>query len=195
MSMPIIHHVSLGETFGHCVITETGLRVRNKNGHMIRACRLRCECGVEFAALLSNVCKGNTKSCGCRSRNAATRTKTVHGCAGRQERPPLYVCWANMKARCDNPKSLRYANYGGRGITVCDDWRESFVAFKEWAIKAGYQPGLTLERKDVNLSYCPENCCFIPMERQPFNTTRNHLVSCFEETKTVSEWARDSRCV
>ncbi|MBR6613178.1 MAG: hypothetical protein IKK84_00235 [Clostridia bacterium] len=95
-----------------------------------------------------------------------------------------------MKARCYNKNVERYKNYGGRGIKVCDEWRDDFMAFYQWAIKNGYQDSLTLDRKNVNGDYEPSNCRWVTKETQANNTTRNHYISYKGETKTIAEWAR-----
>ncbi len=113
---------------------------------------------------------------------------TTHGCAGTR----LYEIWCGMKKRCYNSKDKRYKNYGGRGITVCNEWRSSFESFYEWATANGYSDSLTIDRVDVNGNYCPENCRFVTALEQARNTTRNHFVTAFGETKTISEWAETS---
>lgn len=80
----------------------------------------------------------------------------------------LYGTWCNMKARCLNPKNKKYSVYGGRGITVCEEWME-FLPFMEWAGSNGYTDKLTIERDDVDKGYSPSNCRFIPMSEQSRN--------------------------
>jgi len=81
-----------------------------------------------------------------------------HGLTGNH---PLYSAWQNMKRRCDNPKTEQYKDYGGRGITVCKEWINDFMCFYNWAIRSGWGPGLTLDRKNNDLNYAPENCRFV----------------------------------
>lgn len=82
----------------------------------------------------------------------------------------LHRIWKSMRTRCNNPNSKEWANYGGRGIKICRDWNV-FINFFEWAMFNGYEENLTLERKDVNKGYCPENCCWIPLVEQAKNRT------------------------
>lgn len=81
----------------------------------------------------------------------------------------LYRIWSGMIRRCKDHKFKDFHNYGGRGITVCDEWMNIFSVFKEWAINNGYVDTLTIERKDVNGNYEPKNCSWIPMSEQSKN--------------------------
>jgi hypothetical protein len=105
----------------------------------------------------------------------------------------IYSTWSGMTARCQNPKDPAYKNYGGRGISVCSEWQD-FEAFREWALQNGYQDDLTIERKDVNGNYCPENCCFIPKAEQSKNRRNTFKITAWGETKTGAEWLQDPRC-
>lgn len=99
-----------------------------------------------------------------------------------------------MRGRCFTPTDKRYADYGGRGITVCDDWSD-FVAFREWALAHGYADDLTIERIDNNNDYSPANCRWATYAEQSVNKRSNRHLTAFGETKTLSEWAVDDRCV
>lgn len=101
----------------------------------------------------------------------------------------LYHIWENMKQRCFNPKTPKYHNYGGRGITICEDWI-NYISFKEWAVNNGYDLKLTLDRKDNNLNYCPENCQWITNFEQQANKRDSRFITYQGETLIVSEWAR-----
>jgi hypothetical protein len=96
-----------------------------------------------------------------------------------------------MKRRCFNPNNKRYERYGGRGITVCDEWIYDFQAFYDWATQNGYDESLTLDRIDVNGNYTPNNCRWITAREQQSNTSRNHYITIDGITKTISEWARE----
>lgn len=94
----------------------------------------------------------------------------IHGACVGGKIKPLYNVWQTMKQRCLLPTNKVYKAYGGRGISVCDEWLD-YIAFEKWAESAGYILGLTLERKDVNGNYCPENCIWADWETQ-YNNTR-----------------------
>jgi hypothetical protein len=95
-----------------------------------------------------------------------------------------------MKDRCNNPKSDRWEWYGARGISVCEEWKNSYEAFREWALSNGYQGGLTIDRVDVNGNYCPDNCRWITIKDQQNNRRNNHRITVGEETHTIAEWSK-----
>jgi len=101
----------------------------------------------------------------------------------------LYHVWASMKARCINKNSKDYNNYGGRGITIYNEW-ENFNSFKEWALLSGYKQGLEIDRIDVNGNYCPENCRWVSKRKQANNRRNNNYFEIDGETKTLFEWVR-----
>lgn len=96
-----------------------------------------------------------------------------------------------MKSRCNKntPNNPKYKSYAGRGIDICNEWRNDFMAFYNWAINNGFKEGLSIDRIDVNGNYCPENCRWADSKIQANNTTRNHYVTYNGETLTISEWA------
>ena len=96
-----------------------------------------------------------------------------------------------MKDRCYRNSCSNYCDYGGRGIKICDEWLNDFSTFKEWALSNGYREGLTIERKDVNGDYCPENCCWIPKSEQAKNRRNSHFITYKGETKTLSDWSKE----
>ena len=103
----------------------------------------------------------------------------------------LYSIWQNMKNRCYYIRSIEFARYGGRGIKVCKEWRESFQNFFDWAIRNGYADNLTIDRIDVNGDYCPENCRWATPKEQQNNRRNNHPLTYKGKTQTVSEWANE----
>lgn len=103
----------------------------------------------------------------------------------------IYKTWVRMKVRCYNQNHDRYKNYGGRGITVCDEWKNDFKKFYEWAMKNGYSDDLTIDRIDVNGNYEPSNCRWITNKEQCNNRRNNHFITYNGKTQTVSEWAEE----
>lgn len=149
-----------------------------------------CDCGNSKDVLAGNLRKGSTKSCGCyRKENTIKfnkKTKTIHG----SKKTRLYNIWHGMRLRCNNPNSPSYKDYGGRGITVCEEWNKSFVNFQCWAYKNGYSDKLSLDRIDVNGNYLPQNCRWATAQQQANNTRNNHFIVFNGEKHTLMEWSR-----
>lgn len=127
----------------------------------------RCDCGQYTRSTTSNLTAGFSQSCGC--------VRTKHSGKGTR----LYRIWTGMKDRCLNPVSKYRKNYGGRGITVCVEWAESFAAFQSWALSNGYADNLEIDRTDVNGNYCPENCRWI----SSLENSRNRRCSKLDRDK------------
>lgn len=106
----------------------------------------------------------------------------------------IYYVWRAMVQRCCNPDNPSYKNYGGRGISVCADWKVSADNFINWAISNGYKDGLSIDRINNDGNYCPENCRWITRKEQQSNTRRCRMITAWGETKTITEWAKDPRC-
>ena len=123
-----------------------------------------CECGNVVYVSFYKLLNGTTKSCGCWNRDSIIERSTKHGSAGRGKKERLYNIWVNMRARCRDVKNPRYKDYGAKGITVCDEWLDSFEQFKHWSLQNGYEENLTIDRKDVNKGYFPDNCRWITLE-------------------------------
>lgn len=102
----------------------------------------------------------------------------------------LHIVWANMIQRCYNEKRPDYKYYGARGITVCDEWRNDFMAFYNWAIENNWQHGLTVDRKKNAESYNPDNCRIVSMFFQNRNKRDNRMISYKNETKCLTDWCK-----
>lgn len=101
----------------------------------------------------------------------------------------LHGVWNNMKQRCVNPNHAAYKNYGGRGISVCNEWNE-FLPFYKWCMDNGYKEGLSLDRINNNGNYCPQNCRFTDRITQNNNRRGNIIIEANGEEKTLPEWSR-----
>lgn len=166
-----------GKKFGHLtVIAQHG----KKDNRIIWKCL--CECGKTAYVDTHSLTTGNTKSCGCKKYGG----RRTHGEAASQTR--LYRIWAAMKSRCNNKNNIGFHRYGGKGIRVCDEWN-TFEVFRDWAMSNGYSDELTIDRIDSNGDYVPENCRWVSYKVQSNNTSRNHYVTAFGDTKTISQWS------
>ena len=165
------------------IILET-LAERYADGSVV--CRCLCECGQIKIALQKDVLSGHTKSCGCLREETARSLKKSHG--GSCTR--LYKTWGNMIQRCNNPNNNSYVNYGGRGITICDVWIDSFEEFRDWAETNGYRNDLSIDRIDNDKGYGPDNCRWVTNQEQQANTRNNTNLTLNGESHHISEWAR-----
>ncbi len=152
-----------------------------------------CECscsGNRIKTASGNLLKGDTKSCGCLSREILIKRNTKHGFAKRENPHHLYVVLFNMRDRCYNPKSVGYKNYGGRGITVCEEWMGPPEIFINWSLLNGWQDGLEIDRIDVNGNYEPTNCRFVTNADNHRNMRRCYYFTYNEETACLAELVR-----
>lgn len=148
----------------------------------------RCGCGKEFQIRGSEI--GRIKSCGCKTNEILSDKQKTHG----ESKTRLYGVWRRMIERCYRVKHKSYKDYGGRGITVCDEWKNSYEEFRKWSVQNGYDKNAgymecTLDRIDVNGNYEPSNCRWISMKKQCNNKRNNNILSYNGETHTMSEWA------
>ena len=149
--------------------------------------KVRCDCGNE------KVVRGDTlkkiTSCGCvkKEQDVINLGITNHH---EMTYHPVYSIWHAMIQRCEHPNSKCYRDYGGRGTTVCPEWHDLRI-FAEWADRTGFEKGknLSIERKDVNGNYCPENCCWIDRKLQPRNRRNTIKLKIDGEEKALSEWS------
>lgn len=165
-----------GERFGRLMVLSAKGKSRN----------CRCDCGNEVS--IDNACKlksGNTRSCGCLRRELTGKTSRKHGAS----KTLIYAVWSTMIQRCTNPNNKKFYRYGGRGIMICQRWRESFQAFLQ---DMGEPPaGHSLDRINNDGNYEPGNCRWAPTETQARNRSNNRLLMFKGKTQTIIEWAKE----
>ena len=178
-----------GQRYGRLTVICDGGRRR---GRVMWLCR--CDCGKEILVSSSSLSTGNTRSCGClHSEQAVENIRPWHedhdmdGTASGK----LYCSWRDMLRRCYDERSVSYPNYGGRGITVCEEWH-TFRPFRDWAFQSGYEEGLSIDRIDNDIGYCPENCCWTTRKRQNNNKRSNIRIEYDGRNMTASEWAEET---
>lgn len=170
-----------GERFGRLTVTGKAY-VKNLTTYW----HCKCDCGNEVDVCTSNLKNGSTMSCGCLQREKIKNRMTTHG----KTKTRLYRIWARMKNRCYCKNNSAYSDYGGRGIIVCDEWRNDFDAFYDWAISHGYKDNLSIDRIDCNGNYEPDNCRWSTSEVQNNNKRNNDYIEYNNETHTLAEWGK-----
>ena len=168
-----------GQRFGRLVAVE---RVGSRNTFALWKCK--CDCGNEAEVVSTYLINGDTKSCGCLKAQNIKIANTKHG----MRKTRIYHIWKNMRQRCINKNNQAYLDYGGRGISVCEEWKE-FVPFYNWAMGSGYKDCLTIDRIDNGKGYSPENCRWATMKEQSNNRRDNVFYEYAGQTKTISQWS------
>lgn len=155
--------------------------------------RCMCDCGNESTPTTDNLVRAKgtvARSCGCLRSEIMKETHTIHGCCSRLDgRLPEYQVWNTMIQRCYNPNSSSYHDYGARGITVCQEWRDSFAVF---IADMGRRPSAkhSIERIDNSGPYCKANCKWATRIEQGSNKRNNRWIEFRGETKTLAQWSR-----
>jgi len=189
MSKGLVDNILVGTKFGRWVVVEAVKPNGNKQG---RYYTCRCECGTEKQIRGDSLSNGESSSCGCLAREKARERSLTHGLS----RHPLYQVWDGMKKRCYNPLRKDYKHYGGRGIRICDEWMgeqglSNFIS----DMYASFEPGLEIDRTDVNGDYEKDNCKWVTRRKQVINRRPTgvnfdtHYLTFNNKTLCMSEWA------
>lgn len=185
--MPKNKQLELGNIFGrltvlslHHIKKYTNPSGINKN---IEYYLCKCECGGKIITSKDHLKRGSTKSCGCLSKEVHTKHNIRH--------TRIYGIWCHIKDRCLNKKYPSYNNYGGRGIKICDEWKESPVCFYNWAINNGYRNNLSIERIDNNGNYEPNNCRWATKQEQNKNQRRTRFITYKGKKQCLTDWANE----
>ena len=167
--------------FGRLVVVHPDVNIGTRTRWVCR-----CDCGNTLTVDARNLTSGNSKSCGCLKIEKSISRLTKHGGKGTR----LYSIWKGLKERCYNKNKKNYHIYGGRGIFVCDRWKDSFEAFRDWAMTSGYTDMLSIDRIDNNGPYSPENCRWATRFIQNRNKTTTRWITHKGKTLTLSGWAK-----
>lgn len=169
-----------GKRYGRLTVLE---KAKSENGIVLWKCL--CDCGEITYVRSNNLQSGGVKSCGC------LRKTSLPTLRHNMSKNRLYHTWASMKARCNCATHKSYKDYGGRGIAVCDEWNNSFDTFMAWALSSGYSDNMTIERKDVNCGYCPENCIWISSDMQAQNRRSCKFFSYNGKRQNLMQWCNE----
>jgi hypothetical protein len=168
-----------GQKFGRLTVIH---RIENKYSKATKFL-CQCSCGKEVPVNAASLKNGTTKSCGCYHQEIRSQSLTTHG----MSKIPLYRTWKAMMSRCYNTHHMGYPDYGGRGITVCQQWHD----FPTWYAYMGEPPSKnhTIERIDNNGNYEPSNCRWATRKEQANNKSNNRIIEFNGQTKTLKQWA------
>lgn len=171
----------VGKKFGHLTVKRRVGDYVSPSGGAHKRYECVCDCGAVINVLKEHLTSGRQKSCGClRKENGVKK----HG----EIKTRLYRVWGNMRNRCTNPNNPAWKNYGGRGISVCDEWEE-YTTFRDWAMSNGYSDNLTIDRIDNNGDYEALNCRWVDAYTQANNKRNNRVIEYKGEAKTLHEWS------
>lgn len=181
-----------GKRFGRLTVVSRGENAYRKNGDPRTRWVCVCDCGKSKLIYGEALARGVTKSCGCIQKERASATMTKHGSTNTK----LYGVWCSMKNRCNNKNNPHYNLYGGRGISVCDEWERDYSSFEKWSLSNGYfeskrRGDCTIDRIDPDKGYSPDNCRWVSVVVQTNNLRCNRKVECFGKTCTIGDLARE----
>lgn len=164
-----------GQRFGRLLVIERA----GSDKYRRAMWKCRCDCGELRIVHSTNLLRGVSNSCGCLRRETSRISNITHG----KRKSRLYRVWVNMKNRCYYPRLHNYDCYGGRGITVCEEWLNDFKAFYDWAMANGYDENApkgqcTIDRIDNDKGYSPDNCRWVDMKTQNKNKRRSKTNDC-----------------
>ena len=170
-----------GQRFGRLLVVERAESLPRGAAWMCK-----CDCGAYIKVAASKLRNAHTRSCGCLVTDTIGSLNKTYG----MSKSRLHYIWGNMKSRCYNPNNAHYVDYGGRGITICDVWRNDFTAFVDWAYGSGYAADLSIDRVNNDGNYEPGNCRWATAKEQANNRRSSKLHLFRGEEKSISEWGR-----
>lgn len=171
-----------GKTIGRITVLEN--MGKDKNGGYVWLCK--CECGI-IKNIKSRSLTIGTKSCGCFQRETVSKNNKIVFTKHKLKGHPINSLWSNIKTRCYNPKGSCYENYGGRNISICEEWKSDFLSFYNWCLNNGWKKGLQIDRIDNNGNYEPNNCRFVTNKENCNNKNNNVCYYVNGERKTATQ--------
>lgn len=173
--------VKPGRKYGRLTVIK---EIQGKHG---RRMLCKCDCGNKHESSLGHLRRGAIRSCGCLLSESSSKKGFKHGkCDTR-----LYNIFHNMKSRCANKSNPKFKNYGGRGIRICKDWSD-FMTFRKWALNNGYTKNLSLDRKNNDGNYNPDNCRWATNTQQARNRRSNVIIEFNGTKKHLTDWAKET---
>lgn len=172
----------IGQKFGRLKVISLNEERSNRKSYWV----CQCDCGNVKTVRSDSLKNGSIQSCGCLHKEQAIINISKNH-KHKESKTRLYTIFQGMKDRCYNSNSKIYINYGGRGITICDDWLENYECFRDWAINNGYSDNLSIDRIDVNGNYEPSNCRWADNKTQCRNRRSNIIVQYNNKKITLIE--------
>ena len=169
-----------GNKYGRLFVISFACRRR---GRTMFVCA--CSCGSIVEVQSGHLVSGDTKSCGCLKLELVRSRPITH----KLSRTRLYYIWSHMKGRCLRKKDVGWKDYGGRGISICAEWIDSFESFRDWAFSRGYSSTLTIDRIDNNGNYTPDNCRWVTPTINARNKRNNRIIEYQGRRQPISAWA------
>ena len=172
-----------GEKYGRLLVIER---------HGSSACQkatwlCQCDCGNTTIVTTGSLHNGNTSSCGCLYKEVRPYTARKHG----ESQTRLYSIWKAMNKRCNNNNTGRWNRYGGRGITVCKEWQDDYIPFRDWSLQNGYSDNLSIDRINNDGNYEPSNCRWATTTQQANNTSHNVWIKHDGRIQSMSQWGAE----
>lgn len=158
---------------------------KGRDSHRTSLWLCHCECGNQHVVARNNLRSGDVRSCGCLHDEVAGKSSVTHG----MSKTRAYAIWKAMVKRCENPRTGKWHRYGGRGIAVCPAWRNSFEQF---FADMGHPPdGMSIERKDNDKGYSPDNCEWATAREQSRNKSNIRVIEAYGKRQTIVDWSNE----
>ncbi len=176
-----------GKTFGRLTV----IRKIDNNKWGCSRWLCKCDCKKEVVVRGDSLKNGDTRSCGCLRAEIARQRSIKHGHRKNKKTTATYESWSHVIQRCTNHNNKRYKDYGGRGITICEEWSE----FPNFLRDMGERPSknYSIHRINNDKGYYKENCRWATRKEQARNRRNNHLISCFGKIQCIAAWAEETK--